>query len=146
MLAFDEGSSEDRTRTEEFVDAYDRRDVSVLSFFSNEKKVRDNYDKIVETLDTLVKEGHLRAYEFALGTPLPQCDVVVELHTLVNVEPPAAQIEEYLPVYVSAPRPYTYSWNTTQWETYYDTEESGDYAHDEYVYDDIDDEAWNAIG
>lgn len=85
LTSFNFGAPEDLPALSPFADCYKRPDVTLVRFFGHEWSLRKNRESALACIDRLYKEGILVAHEFAVCSPLPQCDDVIELHMLIRV-------------------------------------------------------------
>jgi hypothetical protein len=86
LTRFDFGTPADAPVLSPFADCYKRPDVTLVRFFGHEWSLRKNREAALACIDRLYKSGVLVAHEFAVCSPLPQCDDVIELHMLIRVK------------------------------------------------------------
>lgn len=85
LLGFDLGTLEDQSTLSPFLDCHQRTDVAIVRFMGHEWSLRKNHAAALACIDSLYSSGVLVAHEFALCSPLPQCDDVLEMHMLIKV-------------------------------------------------------------
>jgi hypothetical protein len=85
LMGFDLGAIEDQPSLSPFIDCYKRTDAVLVRFMGHEWSFRKNREATLACIERLYKSGILLAHEFALCSPLPQSDDVLEMHMLIKV-------------------------------------------------------------
>jgi hypothetical protein len=85
LLSFDFGAPVDHAVHSPFEDCYKRTDVALVRFSGREWSLRRHEQGFRASLAKLYASGKVVAHEYAVCSPLPQCDDVVELHMLIRI-------------------------------------------------------------
>jgi len=88
MLSLNMGALECQPALAPFASCGMHSDATLVRFVGRDWAVKKNWDAAMKCLQRLYDTGVVLAHEFVVGTPMPQCGEMIEMHLLVKV--PAA--------------------------------------------------------